>query len=55
MRNHYPGRRAAQAHVRVKVLGLGLRDAEYGSLMGIGYLFAIGLTSALKRAFAPRA
>lgn len=54
MRNRYTGR-AMRAQAGVKVLGLRLRDAEYGSLWGLGFLFVVGFTGALRRALSPRA
>lgn len=50
MRNRYPGQRAAQAQAGVNVFGLRLRDAEYGCLWSIGFLFVVAIKGALSRA-----
>jgi hypothetical protein len=49
MRNRYPGR-ALRAQAGVKVLGLELRDAEYGCLWSVGFLFVVAISSAVQRA-----
>ena len=49
MRNQYPGRRRAHAQAGVKVLGLELRDAEYGCLLCLGFLFVVSITNAVRQ------
>ncbi len=51
MRNRYTGTPLnGQAQTGVEVLGLELKDLEYGSLWGIGLLFIISITGGLRRA-----
>ena len=50
MRNQYPGQRRAHTQAGVKVLGLELRDAEYGCLLCLGFLVVVSITNAVRRA-----
>ena len=43
-----------RAPAGVKVLGLGLRDAEYGCLWSIGFLFMLAVKSTFTRVLNPK-
>ena len=52
MRNRYPGR-DMRAPVEVKVLGLRLSDTEYGSPLGLGFLFTLAVSDVVRRMVRP--